>query len=161
MTDTTKLNTTTALLEGLKQERAAWERLLERIGDDAWHDTSRADGWSPHDIIAHLADSNYGLALMTLGELQPALPLNDNGWMQVDDYNQQRRQKNAALPREKVVSRLASSFDHARRAIEATEALDAPGPYGPIHTKGMWLNRIVAHCRQHRLELETVVSSNQ
>ena len=32
------------------------------------------------------ADSNYGLALMTLGELQATLPINEQtGWMEVDD----------------------------------------------------------------------------
>ena len=104
MTETAELKTTVALLDGLEAERHTLEALLPRIDDIMWQNACRADGWSPHDIIAHLADSNYGLALMTLGELQPSLPLSDKNWMQVDDYNQQRRIKNAALPREKVMS---------------------------------------------------------
>src|SRR5262245_19884165 len=93
MTETADLKTTVALLDGLEAEQHALEALLPRIDETMWQSASRADGWSPHDIIAHLADSNYGLALMTLGELQPSLPLSDKNWMQVDDYNQQRRIK--------------------------------------------------------------------
>jgi uncharacterized protein (TIGR03083 family) len=146
------------LLATLDQERAALLALLPRFSDAQWRTVARADGWTAHDIATHLADSNYGLALMVLGELQPSMKINEQtGWMDVTDLNQQRREKNAALPREKVLSRMASSFDHARRAIESTADFDAPGPYGPIHTQGQWLRRIVAHTREHRQELEQLL----
>jgi uncharacterized protein (TIGR03083 family) len=149
-----ELATRAELLEALAAERAALEGLAARFSDEAWRAATRADGWTAHDIAAHLADATYALALMALGELQPSMPLNERGWMEVDDFNQQRRRKNAELPREKVVSRLSSSFDHARRAIEAADDLSAPGPYGPVHTRGLWLNRIVAHAREHRGDIE-------
>jgi Mycothiol maleylpyruvate isomerase N-terminal domain len=149
-----ELDTQAALLDALEEERAALDLLLARFDEPRWRGVFRADGWSAHDIAAHLADSNYGLALLVLGEIKPSLPLSDSGWMQADDYNQQRREKNAALPKEKVAARLASSFEHARRAIVATEDLAAPGPYGPVHTKQLWLNRIIDHTRSHRAELE-------
>jgi uncharacterized protein (TIGR03083 family) len=152
-----ELDTQDALLEALEIERAVLEQLLARFDEQRWRAAGRADGWSAHDIAGHLADSNYGLALLVLGEMQPALPLSDTGWMQADDYNQQRREKNAALPMGKILTRLASSFEHARRAIAATSDLSAPGPYGPIHTKGLWLNRIVAHTRAHREDLEQIL----
>lgn len=152
-----ELDTQAALLEALEAERVALEQVLARFDEQRWRTATRSDGWSAHDIAAHLADSNYGLALLVLGEMQPALPLSDTGWMQVDDYNQQRREKNAALAMEKVITRLASSFEHARRAIAATSDLSAPGPYGPIHTKSLWLNRIVAHTRVHREDLEQIL----
>src|SRR5512141_1277864 len=105
------------LLAALERERAAMLELLPRFGNEQLRTAARADGWSAHDIATHLADSNYGLALMVLGELPPAGPLSQRtGWMEVDDLNEQRRQKNATLPREKVASRMSSSFDHARRA---------------------------------------------
>jgi hypothetical protein len=87
------------------------------------------------------------------------MPLNEQGWMDVTDLNQQRREKNASLPKEKVATRLASSFEHAKRAIETTDDLGAPGPYGPVHTKGMWLHRIIAHSYSHRLELEQLLGA--
>ena len=130
------------LLARLERERAAMLELLPRFGDEQ----------------LHTADSNYGLALMVLGEIPPAMQINQQtGWMSVDDLNEQRRQKNATLPRAKVMSRMASSFDHARRAIETIDDYDAPGPLGPRHTKGQWLKRIVDHAGEHRQDLEQLL----
>ena len=153
------LNTREELLAALEQERSALLSLLPRFSDEQWRAATRADGWTAHDIATHLADANYGLALMALGELQPPLQLDEqSGWMAgLDEYNEQRRAKNAALPREKVLSRSAKALDEARRAIEAIDDLDAPGPYGPVHTKRQWLQRIILHTRQHRRELEQLL----
>ena len=146
------------LLATLERERAALLELLPRFGDEQLRVATRADGWTAHDIAMHTADSNYGLALMVLGEIPPAMQINEQtGWMSVDDLNEQRRQKNAALPREKVMSRMASSFDHARRAIETIDDYDAPGPLGPRYTKGQWLKRIVDHAGEHRRDLEQLL----
>jgi hypothetical protein len=146
-----------ALLASLAVEREALLALLPRFSDVAWRSVSRADGWTPHDITTHLADATYGLALITLGELPPPAALDATGWMQVDALNQQRREKNAALSREKAMSRLASSFDHARRAVEQTDDLAAPGPTGPQRTKGNWLERMILHNRIHREELAALL----
>ena len=149
------------LLAVIERERAALLDLLPRFSHEQWYSATRDDGWTAHDIATHLADSNYGLALIVLGEAQPPLQLDaSTGWMDgLDTYNEQRRQKNAALPREKVLSRTASAFDHARRAIETVDDLAAPGPYGPIHTKGMWLRRIVQHTQMHRRDLEQLLGA--
>jgi len=146
------------LLATLERERDAMLALLPRFGDEQLRTATRADGWTAHDIAMHTADSNYGLALMVLGEIAPNTQINEQtGWMSVDDLNEQRRQKNATLPRAKVVSRMASSFDHARRAIETIDNYDAPGPLGPRHTKGQWLKRIVDHAGEHRRDLEQLL----
>ena len=134
------------LLATLERERAAMLELLPRFGDEQLRMATRADAWTAHDIAMHTADSNYGLALMVLGEIPPAMQINE-----------QRRQKNATLPRAKVMSRMASSFDHARRAIETIDDYDAPGPLGPRHTKGQWLKRIVDHAGEHRQDLEQLL----
>src|SRR5204863_88479 len=97
------------LLATLDRERAAMLELLPHFGDEQLRAATRADGWSAHDIAMHTADSNYGLALMVLGEIPPGTLIDaQTGWMRVDDLNEQRRQKNAALPRAKVMSRMAS-----------------------------------------------------
>lgn len=146
------------LLTALDAERTAMLELLPRFDDTLWRTATRADGWSAHDIATHLADANYGLAKLVLGEIQPALPVNpQTGWMDPDAYNVKRREQNAGLPREKVASRMASAFDNARRAIESVQDTDAPGPYGPNHTKGQWLQRIVDHTREHRRDLEQLL----
>jgi hypothetical protein len=146
------------LLAALERERVAMLDLLPRFGDEQMRTAARADGWTAHDIATHLADSNYGLALMVLGEIPPAMQINEQtGWVNADAINEQRRQKNATLPREKVMTRMASSFDHARRAIETIDDYDAPGPLGPRHTKGQWLKRIVEHAGEHRHDLEQLL----
>ena len=148
-----------ALLAAMIAERDALLALLPRFSDEQWHTGLRADGWSPHDIVMHLADSEYGMALMVLGEVKPSLPLNEQGWMDADAHNEQRRVKNAGQSRDKAVRRLTASFEHACRAIEAAGDLHAPGPYGPIHTRGYWLQSLVAHAREHRSELEEMLGS--
>src|SRR5689334_25153214 len=101
------------LLAALERERVAMLELLPRFSDEQMRTAARADGWTAHDIATHLADSNYGLALMVLGEIPPAMQVNEQtGWVNADAINEQRRQKNATLPREKVMTRMASSFDH-------------------------------------------------
>src|SRR3954468_21380003 len=92
------------LLSTLEHERAAMLDLLPRFGDEQLHTAMRADGWSAHDIAMHTADSNYGLALMVLGEIPPAIQVNEQtGWVDAANINEQRRQKNANLPRAKVM----------------------------------------------------------
>ena len=146
------------LLAALDAERTAIFELMPRFDDQRWRTAARADGWTAHDIATHLADANYGLARLVLGEIEPVLPTNPaTGWMDADQFNMERREKNAALPREKVASRMASSFENARRAIETVQDVDAPGPYGPNHTKGQWLQRIVDHTREHRADLEALL----
>jgi uncharacterized protein (TIGR03083 family) len=147
------------LLAALERERAALLELLPRFSDEQWYAVARDDGWTAHDIATHLADANYGLALMTMGELMPPLQLDETSkWMAgLDQYNAERRAKNATLPRDKVLSRSAKALDQARRAIEATDDLDAPGPYGPVHTKRQWLQRIIYHTREHRRDLEKLL----
>jgi uncharacterized protein (TIGR03083 family) len=149
------------LLEALAQERAALLDVLPRFSAEQWRSATRDDGWSVQDIATHLADANYGLALMALGEIEPPMKLDPaTGWMAgLDEYNESRRAKNAALPPEKVLSRSARALDEARRAIETIDDLDAPGPLGPAHTKRQWLQRIVGHTRMHRRDLEQLLGN--
>ncbi|HWQ15342.1 MAG TPA: DinB family protein [Roseiflexaceae bacterium] len=146
------------LLAALEHERVALLELMPRFDDARWRAPARADGWSPHDVTMHIADSTYGLALLVLGELQPNLPLDDRGWMEVGELNEQRRRRSAEFTREKVAARVSGAFDHARRAVETITDYAAPGPYGPVHTRGMWLNRIVDHAAEHRAELEAMLA---
>ena len=44
------------------------------------------------------------------------------------------------------------------RFIMKIDDLDASGPYGPVHTKRQWLQRIVYHTKMHRRDLEQLLS---
>jgi uncharacterized damage-inducible protein DinB len=154
----TALETHEQLLAALEQERAAVLALLPRFSDAQWRDASRSDGWTVHDIVGHLSTATYGLARMVLGELAVSTALDpQTGWVDPDEVNEQLRRKGASLPREKVGERMASAFDQARRAIEGTPDLAAPGPGGSPHSKGAWLARIVRHVQSHRRELEELL----
>lgn len=144
------------LHQRLVEERQALMALLPSFSDLQWRDMSREDGWSVHEIVGHLADSNYGLALMVLSEIAPAIPVNAQGQLDPSDINESGRQRNASLTREKIMERLTKSFSHVGRAIDGTQDLNADGPYGAVSTQGMWLQRIVDHMAGHRQELEAL-----
>ncbi len=151
----TDAHTRAELLAALEAERAALVAVLARIDESQWRAAARADGWTVHDIAAHIADSTYGLALLALGEAKTLLPLDPaTGWMAPDQNNAERREKNADLPREKVMSRLENAYATARRAVETVPDLDAAGPYGDIISKRRFLTRIIEHTREHRGEIE-------
>lgn len=144
-----------ALLAALDAEEAALQVALAHYGDTALTATARADGWTAHDIAAHLADSTYGLALMLLGEIPVSLPVDpQTGWISPHDYNEQRRQKNTGLNREKLNQRMAGAFAAARRAAVAEAQPTAPGPTGESFTRADWHQRAIDHIRGHRAELE-------
>lgn len=144
-----------ALLAALDAEEIALQVALARYSDMALTVTTRADGWTAHDIVAHLSDSTYGLALMLLGEIPVSLPVDpQTGWISPHDYNEQRRQKNAGLSREKLNQRIAGAFTAARRAAAAEVDPTAPGPTGESFTRADWHQRAIDHIRGHRAELE-------
>lgn len=144
-----------AVLAALDAEEAALQAALAGYSDTALTASTRADGWTAHDIAAHLADSTYGLALMLLGEIPVSLPTDpQTGWISPHEYNEQRRQKNTGLSREKLSQRMAGAFAAARRAAIAEAEPTALGPTGESFTRADWHQRTIAHIRSHRAELE-------
>jgi uncharacterized damage-inducible protein DinB len=147
-----------ALLGALDDEAALLQRLFDSYDDEALHAMVRSDGWSAHAILAHVADSTYGLALMITGEIPATLEVDEtNGWIPPHEYNEQRRQKNATLSRAKLNERLAGGFAAARRALEQEQQAEAPGPTGGRFTRGDWHQRVVEHIQGHRAELEALI----
>jgi uncharacterized damage-inducible protein DinB len=148
-----------ALLPALEVEARTLLALVQAHDGAVLRAATREDGWTAHDILAHIADATYGLALLTLGEAQPTLPTDpQTGYLSPHEYNEQRRQKNADISHEKLLSRLESAFATARRAIVDTADLAADGPYGPPTTRRDWLQRIVDHAQGHREELSALLA---
>lgn len=147
------------LLAEFEAASAALLAVLPRFTEEQWFAAERNDGWRVHDIVAHISDSNYALALMALGQLTPPRPLNEQtGWMDdIDSINQERREKNASLPREKVLDRTNKALAQVRSTIEQIEDLDGPGPFGPQITRRQILQRIVRHINEHCSELEELL----
>jgi hypothetical protein len=147
-----------AFLATLEQEEATLQTLLAGFDDEAFHSKARPDGWNAHAIVAHVADATYGLALMILGEIPVSLPVDETtGWMDLHDYNEQRRQKNAQLSRAKLNERLAGAFQAARRALASEQHPTSPGPTGGRYTRADWHQRLITHIQDHRAELEALI----
>jgi hypothetical protein len=146
------------LLTALAAEHTALAAVITAIDDDAWRAPIRADGWSPHDIVAHVADGTYGMARMIADEL-PAPDFSGpvqiaQSLVAIDAFNDARRMTNAALSREKVVSRLASAFAVAERAIRNCPDPSMVRPAGTRQDLAFWAQRIVDHAAGHREELK-------
>lgn len=140
------------VLAALSAEEAAMQVLLTRIDDQAWQTLARNDGWTIHDIVAHIADSTYGIAQLILKGPPPEARID------LDAYNQQRRERLADLPRATVEQRITSGFAAARQAVQA-----APDPaqviaYGPHRTAGEWLLLLAPHIAGHRSEIEQLLA---
>jgi uncharacterized damage-inducible protein DinB len=149
------------LRAAFEAERKALLAVINRLQADQWHSLAREDGWTAHDIVTHLADTNYGLALMAQRKTLPSMSFDSQrGWFdqaQVDQMNQDRREKNKDLPLEKVLSRTEKALDEVAAAIEAVEDLEAESPLDGSISNGTMLRRIVRHMAEHRSELEVLV----
>lgn len=146
------------LLAELDTERSAITDTVGRIGDEQWTALKRPDGWTAAEIVGHVGDSAYGMALMAdRGGPLDETPLAANGELDVDTINEQRRQKFATMERPKIQRRLAGGLHETRCVIEQSPDLDAPGPFAN-YTKAEWLQRIIKHVRHHREELEGMLT---
>lgn len=138
----------TAALEG---ERAAFTALLPRISDEQWSTLQREDGWTIHDIVGHVADSSYGLAWL----IENGSP---GGAVDVNARNAERRERMRQMPRSELEKRVGSGFDAALAALDRTDDLSLPGPFGPDRSKGQWFQIIALHNGSHRVEIEQLLS---
>lgn len=153
------------LLDELAAERKALMGLLTRLQDAAWRELLREDGWSVHDIVAHVADVHLSTVAIsgvsprtewsTLGVTLPMLP---NGRVNTERLNMLRYQLNLHRTRENVMSRLVEGFDALEETVRtlSEERLAGPGPYGPSEPMLGWFYAAVSHSRKHRLELEAI-----
>jgi hypothetical protein len=157
-----------AILDGLDKEQDALLKLLSRFSDEEWRVLTRDDGWSVHDVAAHVAD--VYLATLATSGLAPrlpkaavgvTLPMSPDGRVNVERLNMLRYQINHRLSREEVEKRLAEAHTALVEAVGALddEQLAGPGPYGPPETMREWFNAMVSHSREHRRQLERIYAS--
>ncbi|HEU4324331.1 MAG TPA: DinB family protein [Roseiflexaceae bacterium] len=141
------------ILAAYDAEEAALRELSSRISDEQWSGLKRGDGWTIHDIIAHIGEGAYGLA--RLAAVRPNMTID------LAELNEQRRQKSRALGRAEVEQRLASGFG-AGRALLATD-VDlgerlAGGPFPGVPV-GALLLRLATHSAEHRQEIEAMLAA--
>jgi hypothetical protein len=154
-----------AILDGLAKEQDALLKLLSRFSDEEWRALTRDDGWSVHDIAAHVADI-YLATLATSGlstrlpkaTVGVTLPMSPDGRVNVERLNMLRYQVNRRLSRDEVEKRLAQAHAALLETVSAldSEQMAGPGPYGPPETMLEWFNAMILHSREHRLQLERI-----
>jgi hypothetical protein len=152
-----------AILDGLAEEQSALLALLSCFSDEEWHTLTRNDGWTVHDIVAHIADVHLstaatsgvapGVSKVNVGVTLPMMP---DGRVNQERLNMLRFEANRQLSRDQVVGRLAKAFKAVAKAVSAPDdrRLAGPGPYGSPETMLEWFNAAVLHNREHRLQLE-------
>lgn len=150
--------TQTQLMEELKAEQLALTEIVARVSEEQWHGLKRADGWSIHDIVAHVGDASFSLAQLAEKGPQARGPSDMATMMKsIHERNVRRQRELASLSRDQIEGRLASGFSVALRVIDQSTNLLAPGPLGPSPTLGEWLQRIAIHSAQHREQLKELL----
>lgn len=157
------------VLDDLSEEQSALMKFLSALSDTEWRTLARDDGWSVHDIAAHIADAHLTTMALsnTLPHLAPGivgvtLPILPNGRVNTERLNMMRYEINRGLSRDEVMKRLSRGFALITKTVKTLDddVLAAPGPYGPSGTMLEWFNTTVSHCREHRLQLEHVYATH-
>ena len=147
------------LVAALEAEQGAVEALVGGIGDEQWR-LERADGWTIHDIVAHIGDSAFGLGrIAVMASQQPPSgppPPREAIVANINRRNDERRAKLAAMSRAEVEGRIATGFREAIKATGQVGDLDAPA-VGPAPTVGGLLMRAAVHSSEHRAEIEALL----
>lgn len=158
------------VLNSLTQEHNTLMDFLSSLSEDEWRGLVRNDGWSIHDIAAHIAD--VYLTTVRLSGAAPrvpkaaagmTLPMMPDGRVNVERLNMLRYQANRELPHEVIVQRLIEACQALLDTIKVMEQdrLEGPGPYGPPYTMLTWFNAMVLHVREHRLQMKRIYSTSR
>lgn len=148
------------IVAALREEQCAVEALLGRISDEQWSTLARPDGWTIHDIVAHIGDVAFGAGRLALQASQqpPAgpLPRFDEIMAFINRRNDERRPKLAKLSRADIEGRIASGFAETIKLVDQVGDLQAPAA-GPASTVGGMLMAAAQHSSGHRQEIEQLL----
>jgi uncharacterized protein (TIGR03083 family) len=138
------------ILAAYDAEEAALKALFARVGDEQWSGPTRDDGWTVHDIVAHIGDTAHGLSSVI--RMTPE----QIGGLDIHALNQQRREQNKTRPRAEVEQHVSSGFATARKAASPDLNLAAASPI-PGRSVGQLLYAIALHAAGHRQEIEALL----
>ena len=163
----TKLTRQTMLAD-LAAEQTALMDFVSRVSDEEWRTLSRHDGWSIHDIVAHIADV-YLTTVATSGAaprspravLGVTLPMLPSGRVNTERLNMIRYEMNRGLSRDEVMERLVEALELTAETIDGLKdkQLNGPGPFGLPETMFDWFNAAIVHHQRHRLQLEQIYAT--
>jgi hypothetical protein len=109
------------LLEDARRERAALEKLLEKLTPEEMVYSAAPGEWSAKDVLAHLIEWEQ----MVLGWIEtgmsgktPAMPAEGYKWNQLPALNQQIYEKHRDRPLAEILEQFQRSFQQSLTAIE-------------------------------------------
>ena len=109
------------LLEDARRERAALEKLLEKLTPAEMVHSAGPGEWSAKDVLAHLIEWEQ----MVLGWIEtglsgktPAMPAEGYKWNQLPALNQQIYEKHRDRPLAEILEQFQRSFQQSMTAIE-------------------------------------------
>jgi uncharacterized protein (TIGR03083 family) len=147
------------IVAALEAERDTLTALVGGISDEQWG-RARADGWTIHDIVAHIGDAAFGLGRLALLQSQQPpsgpQPSREEIVAGINRRNDERREKLAAMGRADVEGRIATGFNEAIKAAGKVGDLDTPA-VGPAPTVGGLLMRAARHSGEHRAQIEAIL----
>jgi hypothetical protein len=147
------------IVAALEEEREALTALVGGISDEQWTRT-RDDGWTIHDIVAHIGDAAFGLGRLAVMASQqpPSGPTQSREEIVagINRRNDERRAKLAAMSRADIEGRIATGFNEAIKSVGKLGDLDTPA-VGPAPTVGGLLMRAAKHSEEHRAQIEAIL----
>jgi uncharacterized protein (TIGR03083 family) len=111
-----------ALLEDIRQERAALDAYLGSLGEDDLLAPDVVGEWSVKDVLSHLAAWEQLLLgwyeAGRRGEV-PRTPAEDLGWSQLREVNRRIRDREREKPLDRVQAEYAASYEATLRVVDA------------------------------------------
>jgi hypothetical protein len=142
------------IFSALRNAERETKRILEAIPDTLESEPLEPGGWSAHQILFHLRDTNAQVYLPRLRKmLAEDNPLfqdfDPDGWMETH-YDPK-------IPREKLLENIRQQCQETADWLEELSHLDweRPGTHAVLGTHPLewWADRMVAHLGEHLAQL--------
>ncbi len=142
--------------------RSSWERessaidaVVERTNEATARRPIRDDGWTTHDILAHIAD----IARMFLRQIETNTPIPTGITIDIDALNEQQHERNEERAWSNIIAYWETTRDDVTLFLRDCSADIATQPahlpwVAQVKTAGDLLRALIVHTRGHREELE-------
>jgi hypothetical protein len=113
--------TKTQLLEDARRERAALEKLLEKLTPEEMVQSTAPGEWSAKDVLAHLIEWEQmvlGWIEIGLSGKTPAMPAEGYKWNQLPALNQHIYEKHRDRPLAEILEQFQGSYQQIMASIE-------------------------------------------
>jgi uncharacterized protein (TIGR03083 family) len=131
---------------------------LERVHPDAWQRPTTYDGWTAHDLLAHLSSSQKALPRLVESAFTPPVAAAGAEPFDPDRWNASQIRRRRDQPGESLIdefrqgsSELSIMMEH--RVLPEDLARSVPAGAGRGRALGLTLEELLAHQRGHLSDL--------